>query len=473
MTVAHRLPPAAGADEPHEGNGSGARRNGARSDREKAIAALNKQYAVVLVGDRPAVLREKTDAEGRRDLQVLTFGGFQEWLRPRRVLDDRTGKTLPVAKLWLEDPKRREFDGLCFAPGEDTPGYYNLWRGFAVKPSEEGSCERLLDHVYENVCQGDDHHFDWVMGWFAAIMQRPTEKTGTALVLRGSQGTGKTILGRAIGSLLGPHYLLAASPRYIVGRFNAHLASCLLLQADEGFWAGDHEAEGKLKDLVTGSDHLIEYKGREPVRIRNYVRLLITSNNRWVVPAGLDERRFAVFEVGEDRRQNSKYFRAIEEELDAGGRARLLRYLLDFDLESVNLREIPRTDALYEQKVASLGSVEQWWLDVLMRGQLPKAMFAGNVCPVDALYDHYVEHAKQVGTQRRSIGTQLGMTLRELCPALMKTRPTIPTAGGSERLYCYEFPPLKECRRNFDQVSGHTSAWGDVLEEWIAPAMPP
>jgi hypothetical protein len=46
------------------------------------------------------------------------------------------------------------------------------------------------------------------------------------------------------------------------------------LHADEAFWAGDHAAEGKLKDLVTGHDHFIEYKGKEPVRVQNFVRLL-------------------------------------------------------------------------------------------------------------------------------------------------------------------------------------------------------
>jgi hypothetical protein len=60
----------------------------------------------------------------------------------------------------------------------------------------------------------------------------------------------------------------------------------LLLYADEGFWAGDHAAEGKIKDLVTGDFHFVEFKGKEPVKIRNYVRVLVTGNPNWLVPAG-------------------------------------------------------------------------------------------------------------------------------------------------------------------------------------------
>mgnify|MGYP000856866344 CR=1 FL=1 len=49
--------------------------------------------------------------------------------------------------------------------------------------------------------------------------------------------------------------------RYLVGQFNAHLASCLFLQADEGFWAGDKQAEGRLKGLITSEYQMIELKG--------------------------------------------------------------------------------------------------------------------------------------------------------------------------------------------------------------------
>jgi hypothetical protein len=168
-----------------------------------------------------------------------------------------------------------------------------------------------------------------VIGWFADLVQHPGEKCGTALALRGRQGVGKTIVGKIVGSLLGEHYVAVSDPRYVTGRFNSHLVSALLLHADEGFWAGDHAAEGKIKDLVTGDFHFVEFKGREPIKIRNYVRLLVTGNPAWLVPAGMEERRFAVLDVGEDRMQDHRYFAAIEKQMAAGGRAALLDYLLN------------------------------------------------------------------------------------------------------------------------------------------------
>jgi hypothetical protein len=162
-----------------------------------------------------------------------------------------------MANWWLAQPGRRQYEGITFAPEEAAEGYYNLWRGFAVKPSEAGNCEMFKAHLFENVCSGSESVYRWVFGWFADIFQHPAQKCGTSLVLRGDQGVGKTIVGETFGRLLGIHYVQIADPRYVTGRFNAHMEKCLLLHCDEAFWAGSHEAEGKLKDLVTGMSSVL------------------------------------------------------------------------------------------------------------------------------------------------------------------------------------------------------------------------
>ncbi len=92
------------------------------------------------------------------------------------------------------------------------------------------------------------------------MLQHPRERLGVALVLRGKQGAGKTKPCEVFGSLIPSHYFLVDSARYLTGTFNAHMASCLLLQADEAVWAGDKQAEGRLKGLVTSTEQMVESK---------------------------------------------------------------------------------------------------------------------------------------------------------------------------------------------------------------------
>jgi hypothetical protein len=419
------------------------------------VARLNREYAVVLAGEAPMVLRESLDADGLPVTSFLTVNGFTQWMRPHRLWIPRPDggvRALPVAKAWLESQQRRQYDGVVFDPsGRALTTHYNFWRGFAVEPSGSGSCERFLEHLAENVCAGDSELLAWILGWFAAIVQRPAAKTGTALVLRGGQGVGKTVVGQTFGSLLGPHYLLVSEGRYVTGRFNAHLARCLLLQLDEATWAGDHAAAGRLKDLITGDWQFIEYKGKEAIQVRNHVRLLVTTNQDWAVPAGIDERRFCVLDVAEAKRQDHDYFHRIEEEMQAGGRAKLLHDLLRLDLSGLSLRTVPRTAALAEQTVVSLSPEQQWWFDVVQSGQLPGDAEGTGEVECERLYAHYVARLTKMGVPRRRSETAFGIALRRLVPGVDRERPT---RGDGGRRYVYRFPPLAICREVLTRAMG-------------------
>jgi hypothetical protein len=375
---------------------------------------------------------------------------------------------MPVSKHWLSHPGRRKYQDIGFFPGRDVPSFYNLWRGFAVEP-RKGDCSKFLAHLRENVCDDDDDLYAWVIAWFADIFQHPASKCGTSLALRGKQGVGKTKIGEVLEALLGVHYKLVADPRYVTGRFNSHMISLLMLHADEGFWAGDKKAEGKLKDLVTGNRHPIEFKGKEAFWINNYVRLFVTGNQDWQVPAGFEERRFAILDVGDAHQQDHPYFAAIDAKMNAGGREALLYHLLfEVDCSEVNLRQIPHAMALVEQKLETASPEHGWWLDILRRGMLPG--YRGekepqNEASSEALYFDYIEHAKKQGVPRRAIETQLGIFLKKVVgPSLYRSKKKHFVDEGhyeisEKRGLVYVFPPLSECRQSFAVLLNEEITW--------------
>jgi hypothetical protein len=434
---------------------------------EAKVAKLNQDYAFVLAGDKGVVMKFE-----KRTFRLLKIDAFKGW-HANKGLTKVGRKVMTIGQIWLAHPMRREYAGIEFDPTGTfiRPGYYNLWRGFAVTPCQ-GDCSLFLAHIKDNVANGDEAKFNWIIGWFADIFQNPGTKQGTSLVLRGEGGVGKTIVGQIIGSLVGvDHYELVAAPRYIVGQFNAHMASMLLLQADEAFWAGDKQAEGVLKDKVTGDHHRIEFKGIEPIRVRNFMRLLITSNAEWVVPAAFGERRFGIFDVGDKHKEDHAYFKAMLHQMDNGGREALLYHLLHFDLSTVNLRSVPATKALLEQQIASMTPEQSWWLDVLRGGQLPKAIDLGNSsnpqkvknsCFTAELYDSYVRHGRKQGVSRRAVEVRIGMFLTKMVGSNL----TRQRADNDSRDPYYVFPPLKDCRDRFVKVMRNDNLAWDNQADW-------
>ena len=164
--------------------------------------------------------------------------------------------------------------------------------------------------------------------------------------------------------------------------------------------------------MITGDTHPIEYKGKEAFWIANLVRLFFTSNSDWVVPTAFEDRRNIMLDVADTHANDIPYFTAMMKQLDEGGYAALWHYLKTFDLSKVDLRDLPKTQAYLDQKLASASAEDKWWIDLLMAGALPSSLdLRDNVCPKDKLVAWYVEHAKRSGVSHRASETKLSMFL--------------------------------------------------------------
>jgi hypothetical protein len=223
------------------------------------------------------------------------------------------------------------------------------------------------------ICSGVESDAEYVLNWFARMFQYPDTAGEVALVLRGLKGSGKGILFNSIIKAWGAHGIHIANAKHLVGNFNAHLRDCVALFADEAFFVGDRQHESVLKALVTEATLPIEGKYQNVVEVKNMLHIMMASNKDWVVPASHDERRYAVFDVADNRVGERGYFGAIAKQMENGGLAAMIYNLLHRDISAFEVRDFPHTAALEEQKKHSLDSLHSWWLAVLERGFLWKS----------------------------------------------------------------------------------------------------
>jgi hypothetical protein len=207
---------------------------------------------------------------------------------------------------------------------------------------------------------------------------------------------------------------------------------------------------------------LIERKGLEPYRVRNLTRVFILGNDRWLVPATDDERRFAVFEV-KNPWENAKgtrkeFFESMRLGIDKhGGNRLLLRLLLDFDLSTVDLDIAPETEALQTQKTESLDGIGQWWLDCLTEGDICGRGIPGwpeNVSTTDLIHAAKAYVTGTIGASWKHINVdRFGRTIRRLCPQI-QCRQKIWNAEDKKQTNSYRLPKLEEARKSWEMLYG-------------------
>lgn len=387
------------------------------------LRKLNDKYAVVTIGGKVRVIYEEYDELlERHRLVKMTFEDFRNRYMNIRVEigQDANGnpRFAPLGKWWLEQECRRQYERVVFAPRREVSSQsFNLWRGFSIEPKEGNGHEPLLEHIFENICNGVDDLFEYLMNWSARAVQQPWLPGEVAPVLRGNQGVGKGYFARAIGKLFGRHFVHVSSAHHLTGTFNAHLRDCAFLFADEAFYAGDKRHASVLKSLVTEPTIFVEPKGVDAETAPNCLHIVMASNEDWVVPAGVDERRFFVVDVSEKRIRDAAYFAKLTKSMKSGGEESLLHMLMNRDLEGFEPRVFPVTQALRDQKVLSYTTEEEWWYGKLVNGRLATEHegWSGEV-PVEQLNADYVNYTRAFNITRRGSATKLGHFLARAVP---------------------------------------------------------
>lgn len=479
------------------------------AQRARMLEDFGQRHGVAMVnGQATVVYRERDAGTGRMTTRFSRPNDINLKYRPDKLPSVKGGsggqtveyKTL--ADVWLQWPNRRTYDQLVFRPvprlvAGDTAlpdgKTLNLYQGLAIQPAP-GDCRPILDHIRNIWCSGHEAAFAYVMGWLARLFQCPNERGHAVIVLKSGEGTGKNIIVDILVRAFGEHATVAVKPDDLTGRFNDHLGTSVLVFANEAVWGGSKDQEGVLKSLITDEELPVERKYLPKYRVRNCCHLIMASNNDWVAPVGLDDRRFLILDLNEDKKGDHDYFNALAAHIGSGGQEAFIDHLLSYDIGSYDPRQLPDLGldqaTKRDAKIRGADTVTKWWLHCLETGEIlltgafeladgewmtsptrsvgsrdiAKAWERGPIqIPKQTLFDAYGEwtHKSRLHTEHL---TTLAKKLKELAK-VGDTRPR-PSAGGN-RLRVFVIPRLSDCRKHFEVKAKMPWDWGadDDLED--------
>jgi hypothetical protein len=291
----------------------------------------------------------------------------------------QAGALISAGTAWKSSPDRSEYERIGYWPNNHgcPAKSYNLWQRWGIEPVP-GDCSMIEEHIADVIADGDKHKANYILDWSGHMVQRPWEKPGVALVMKGRKGTGKTLLTQILARIVGrPNTLITASGKKLFHHFNWHLADKLLIGAEEAFFVGNHEVNDQLKHLLTGDDIEVEQKFGQRLSMKSMHRITMTSNRDQVVAASDDERRFFVCDVSDKRRGDDNYFaplvRVIKGEDDETLGA-FMHLLQTRNIDGWKPEAAARNAAgidLARQKLLSLEPPLQWLLELTQSDSRP------------------------------------------------------------------------------------------------------
>jgi hypothetical protein len=399
-------------------------------------------------------------SEGQKELSYQSFQAFRERYANQYIMvSNGRGRleTQPFAPIWLTHPHRRQYEGLDLVPGGPAilpNGYLNLWRGWGIEP-RKGSWRLIKRHIVEVLANGNQEFEDFIINSTAWKFQHPGSPLEVVLALLGHKGAGKGAWGYIQMLIWGTHALQIFSTEHLIGKHNQHLQNKLFLFLDEAVWAGDKQADRVLKGLTTEKYMFIEPKNINGFAWPNRLAMYMSGNDKWIVPASHDERRYAVNRINERWKKNPDYFNPLFEEINNGGAAAMLHDLLELDLNGWHPRDhVPQTKALLEQKMLGMTGLEQWYVHLLNVGELPDPD-ARN--PRRVISERLLESAKAYSARNKyTTFEELGGFLQEMgC---------IHKSDGKK--WGWIFPPLSEARSSWCARAVSEWDWLEHIADW-------
>jgi Family of unknown function (DUF5906) len=462
------------------------------------IAAVSKYFCRGKIGNKFCII----DTTKLNTVAFLSRTEFVHSMESQRalvevLLPNGEGKLKYelVSKIWLESPLAAEFTDVvldCKLPfGLQPNKLFNLWRDFATE-AHQGDCHLTLAYFKDVIANKNEEICNWVLDFLAHMVQKPWEKPEVALLLVGLFGVGKTFFMDIVNVLIDGkkrhvHCFKTSRPNDIYGNHPDRLIHLIALLLEEVTWGGDIQNAGLLKDLITGKTITINIKHGPTITVENFMRVIMGGNPGWKVPAGAGERRYTAINVSDAHQQDHAYFAAIQNELDNGGYEALMYELTTRDISKFNPRKALNTSELMEQQIASMSSLERWWLSVLRKGKITSIGAEDNGANDDCgwiivyregLYTAYKRAMKTIGTRQKLLqDDEFSIQWRSLIPLVDGSHVVKNEDGrrvvslvkmkrvGKDRTYCHVIPPLSVCRELIQlRLNGNALDWEEPFD---------
>jgi hypothetical protein len=277
---------------------------------------------------------------------------------------------------WIKDNERRIIDDYVFKPIADcTKTEISLFKGFhyqTLAPCDNPKAVELFQDVLKAVCNDHEETYDYMLRWFARMIQDPFHKSGVCpIFINQGQGTGKDTVCLWIKKVMGNHVGHFQQDEQLFEKHDTQKEGAVMMYLEEvGSGVCKSKAEA-LKSMITSDTFSINPKCEKGYSVPNVGNFIMTTNKTDPVRIENTDRRFFPITGSKRLMGNTDYwdFLYSNAQLDQPKAADTWIYPVGKFLESLplkgfNVRKLPANE--YKNEIITMSEdpvetfLKQW-----------------------------------------------------------------------------------------------------------------
>lgn len=188
----------------------------------------------------------------------------------------------------------------------------NMWQSseLTAKKPKNGKPAMFMKHMeylFPNTFERE-----YILDFFAHMVQKPREKIRHALIIIGGQGTGKSILNIAMRHILGSHNVSLPSNENLSDRNTKWAKHAQLCWIDEVEQADKKGFMNKIKPYISEDYIEIREMYKDSYTIKNYMNFVATTNSVHPLLLAEDDRRFMIVESPAKPKDKDYYIKLVK-----------------------------------------------------------------------------------------------------------------------------------------------------------------
>lgn len=276
------------------------------------------------------------------------------------ALQDRT----PFLGLWLKDSTRRTHSIIDQKPSDDPEVYSPpvVFKWTSTETENKDAVEVFKDIVSLAAGRNDGIR-DFMICWFAHLLQKPFENPLSAIILTGREGCGKDTLGDffcqwMLGDTYSHNY---TSTDQFWDKHDCERFGKFFVKIEEASGFVNRKNVGAMKAIITSRTLTVNPKGQKAITTGNYNRFFMTTNEDNPVKVEEGSRRFMISACSPEKIGDVAYWKNVRKILfNAEGAAAVGKYLMSLNLDGFETTVFPKNEYLEQLKEQEKSTEDQF-----------------------------------------------------------------------------------------------------------------